>query len=346
MSITNDKKIVIRCIAEPNKGFGHLSRCLILARGLRKKKFKIFFAINKNKKVIDLLNKEKFELFVIPISYSYETEGNFLKKIILEQKCIGIILDMREYGEKISLNLKNNPFKIISLDDAWIKNVHADVIINGTVAKRYHNYKLINKKSKQYLGPKYWIFPKQFLKYRKNYFDIKTKRKFNVVISIGGSDEKQISLSLIKKLLKYKQINFIVIVGPFFSKISALKKLSKTNEHLNLINNPDKIWNIFKTADLGLIGSGNTLYEFVLLGIPTISISVVKHQLLYGEFFGHMGATKDLGLWSPNTSNMIANLLLPILNNKSIRQKMNSSSRKIFDGKEHDRVIKIFEKLF
>jgi UDP-2,4-diacetamido-2,4,6-trideoxy-beta-L-altropyranose hydrolase len=342
----NTKKIVIRCITEPSKGFGHLSRCLVLAKALRKNKNKIFFVINKNKKVLDLLNKEKFESVIIPTSYSYETEEVFLKKIILEQKCVGIILDMREYGEKIALKLKNNYFKIVSLDDAWIKNVHADVIINGTVAKIYHKYKLINKKSKQYLGPKYWIFSEQFSKNHKNYFDIKIKKKFKVVISIGGSDEKQISVSLIKKLLKYKQINFIVIVGPLFSKISTLKKLSKINPHLSLINNPDKIWNIFKTADLGLIGSGNTLYEFILLGIPTMSISVVKHQLLYGEFFEKVGATKHLGLWSQNTSKIVSNQLLLILNDKSARQKMNSASRKIFDGKECDRVINILEKLF
>ena len=58
------------------------------------------------------------------------------------EKIDSIIVDMREYGEKLTKQISNNFFKIILLDDGWCNLLYADIIFNGTVLKKIHNNKL------------------------------------------------------------------------------------------------------------------------------------------------------------------------------------------------------------
>jgi len=148
--------IVIRCITDPLKGFGNFNRCFTLATELEKLGYNFFFVID-NKAVIKLLKNKKWSYQIIPKFHSRLTESKFLIKLMKKKKFNTILIDMREYGEEISFHIYKSNLKVIMLDDAWTKNVYADIIINGTNVKKYHEYRIINKSSKLCVGPKYWI---------------------------------------------------------------------------------------------------------------------------------------------------------------------------------------------
>ena len=107
------KKITIRCATIPEKGYGNFSRCLYVAESLRKNNIKISFIIDYNKSIVNILKKRKFDF-------------------IFKKNIKTIIIDMRERGETISKLLSNQNKKLIFFDDAWCKNVYADILFNGT----------------------------------------------------------------------------------------------------------------------------------------------------------------------------------------------------------------------
>ena len=81
------KSILIRCLTVPEKGFGHINRCITLAKMLRKKGNKIIFLINRNYKVQKLLSRARFDAVIIPHSLSYQNESNFITQIIKQKNC-------------------------------------------------------------------------------------------------------------------------------------------------------------------------------------------------------------------------------------------------------------------
>ena len=140
------KRIAIRCLTKISKGYGNLSRCMIIAESLRKKGFNFLFIIDSNTLANQELKKRNFDY--LPVNFhTIKQENDFLSPYLKQNNFDAIILDMREKGESLSKFLYKK-IKIIQFDDAWIKNVYADLLFNGTNVKLYQNYKKINSKTK------------------------------------------------------------------------------------------------------------------------------------------------------------------------------------------------------
>jgi len=335
----------IRCLAEESKGYGNLSRCLTLARFLRKKGHRSIFIINKNYSAINQIKKSKFQYLIISKRFIYKKELLFFYDIQKKFEFDAIIIDAREFSQKISKDLTKLGTKIILIDDAWCKKVYADLIINVTPIEKYHKYTRINKKSKIFFGLDYYILDPIFLKYKKRISDIRKKKKYTLVISLGGSDPKKLTIKVLKSLMNFLNIDIHVVVGPLFKNYNELTKIVK-NQKIKLIHSPTRIWAEFKKADIAISNSGNTLFELAALRIPTICISTSKHQMAYAEEFQKRGFAVNLGLWKYVTQNMINEKTYEIIENESRRKKMCFSAKNMIDGKGVQRSVKIIEDLF
>jgi len=175
MNYKKKHKILIRCLTEPSKGFGHLSRCLVLAQSLQKF-FHIEFIINKNPNTIDKLRKNNIKFTIIPKKFKFSTEHIFIHNFLSSTKINLLIFDMHKYSDNLVKNLRHE-VKTISLDDAWSKKAYADLVFNVTNIPDYHKYDIKNTCSKLYLGTKYYIADNNFLKHHIKYSHIVAKKK-------------------------------------------------------------------------------------------------------------------------------------------------------------------------
>ena len=333
----NSKKIAIRCLTVPEKGFGNFNRCLTIAKSLREKGVQIFFLVDYNKSISKILQQNNFN-FVSKNKYQHNSK--FILNFLNEKKIENTIIDMREKGENISKLLFENNFKSILFDDAWCKNVYSDILFNGTNVKNYHKYNKINKNSKLFLNTKYWIINKNFSYFTKKLSDIKEKQKYHIVISMGGSDPNNLTLNVVNSIKDIKIIDIMIVVGPFFNNTIKLKNIIKSNRHIKLIKSSEKIWRDFSKADVVITNGGNTLFELSALSIPTLSIPAFKHEIKYSEAFMNENFSINLGLKQINKKKINFNLL-NLLQNISLRKKMFYSGKKIVDGKGLLRVQKI-----
>lgn len=327
------KTIAIRCITEESKGFGHLSRCLSLGNALRKKRYNIVFIINKNNSAIKEIKKKNFQYVLIPQSILYDKEYEFIIKIMNSKQHIAIIIDMREYSENLIKQLSSKIFKTILLDDAWCNVVCADILFNATMIKKFHKYQIMNPNSKLFYGSKYFIANSKFQKYKKNMNEIHNKKKYDVTISMGGSDSNELTLIIIRSIMNLKNIYIKIIVGPFFKDLKKLKQLIKNRNHISIINSPSNIWEQFKKSDVVISNAGSTLFELAIQRVPTICIPVIEHQILYAEEFSSKGFSINLGVWKDLKTNIIRKTLVKILDNKAKRRAISSLGNKLVDGK-------------
>lgn len=333
------KKIIIRCLTVPSKGYGNFSRCLNLAQSLRKKNCKVFFVVDSNKIISNELKKRKFDYISIPITKTYSQKTAIFIKLLKNNFFDLCLIDMREYGENLSKKLFKNNVKHVLLDDAWCKRAYANIIFNGTNVKEYHDYEIVNKNSKLYLGPSYWILDKNFKKFAKKPSSIKPKKSFSIIISMGGSDPYNLTSSTSKSLLKIPNLELSIIIGSFFSHKNFLKKLIKSNQKISMYESSNEIWKIFSDADLVICNGGNTLFELACMGIPTLCIPTVKHEIKYAQEFNSNNCISNLKLREKNPSK-IRSSVLDLLNDTKLRKKMSIHSQRTIDGKGLNRVLK------
>jgi len=337
-----NKNIAVRCISENSKGYGNFSRAFTLASNLKKRGYSVTFIINSNKFLEFILTKEKFNFSLIPKKFNFKNENIFLLDYFKKNRIELLILDMREYGEILSKQL----FKIIPtilIDDAFCKNIYSDIVINGSINKKFQKYNVKNKNTDLFLGPKFFMANEYFLKNKKLQKNITIKKKYVILVSIGGSDPHHLTSYIIKSIMHLSNIKIIIIVGPFFENIFEIKNLIKNKKNISIIFSPKKIWNEFKKADIVISKSGITLYELAIMGIPTLCISSFKHEEPSAKKFMTEKVLINLGMQKSVTKHYIESQLVKLLDNVKKRREMSKHGKIIVDGKGLLRVTNIIE---
>lgn len=335
--------ITIRCIANESKGFGNLSRAILLAKELKKNSNKIIFLIDKNLNAKKILQSNNLKYFFVPQFTSKKKESEFIIKKMNSVKSKSVILEMREFSEILSKYLKNYGKQVIIIDDAWVKNLYADLIFNGTVVKKYHKYKKINQNAEIFTGSKFWIADQHFLKNQKKQSSIKSKSSYSIVITMGGADNEGIIIKILNYLGNVNFIKFYIVIGPMFKKHNELKPFFNL-KNITFLNSPKQIWKIFEKSDVVICNGGNTLFELLIQRIPTLCIPAISHQIPYAKFFHSKGITINLGYWEKLNGKKFLKHLELILEDENKRKNMSRLSSKILDGKGLLRVTKIINK--
>ena len=334
------KKILIRCLTIPEKGFGHLSRCLIIYKELKRKGFYVEFLIDDNSDAENILEKKNIVFTTFSQKRNHTNKYKNILKILKDGKFIGIILDMREFNDVLSKKIFHSDYKTIVIDDAWGKNAYADLIINVTMIDDYHKYTKFNKNSKLLLGTKYYIIEQKFANNRKKIIDVKEKKYYRITITMGGSEPNCFTLKMLKPILEIPNIIIDVIWGPFFEDSQEMEKIAKENKNVNLIKSSLDLLPFFKKSDIVISNGGNTIFELITIGIPTISIAMHKHQIPYLNYFRSKGLTKYVGYWKESKKSKVKEELNGLLKSVKIRRNMNAFSKKFLDGKGTKRTVK------
>ena len=338
------KNIAIRCITEKSKGYGNFTRSLTLATSLKSNGHNVTFLINQNISVESVLSKKKFAFYKIPNKINYNIENNFLLNLHKKNNFELLILDMREYGEIISKKISKF-LPTILIDDAFSKNVYSDIVINGSINKKFHNYNIKNKNTKLFLGSKFFMANENFLKNKKSNKQIIKKKLFTVLISIGGSDPKNLTSFILNSIIDLPNIKIIIIIGPFFTNISKIKSLVKNKKNIKIKISPEKIWNEFAKSDVVISKSGITLYELAIMGIPTLCISSFKHEEPSAKKFMNKKFLINLGMQNNVSKSLIKKNLSHLLDNTKQRRIMSANGKKIVDGKGLFRITSIINSI-
>jgi len=310
-------------------GSGHLFRCLALARELKKSKKKVVFLIINKKNFLDHVDDE------FPnIKLKGKTEEDFLKQCQQMKEIEVLVIDLGSKNAIYSKKLKNR--KTVILDDIGNKQISSSVLINGSSVNSFHKYQVENKKCKLFLGTKYMILRKSFLKFRNKYKIIKKPIK-NVLLTFGGSDDLDLTLKLIPYFFN-KKYTVTIVLGPSYKQKIKLVKAIKDYSNFKLKSSVKNMAKLFTEQDLVLTSSGITIYELACLGVPCLIFPASKIQNIAAKQMTKNGFGINMGLrkkYNPNILNIIDTIKF------ELQKSMYLHGRKNIDGKGLERNKKI-----
>ncbi|MCK9555516.1 hypothetical protein M0R36_06845 [bacterium] len=158
-----DRTVLIRTDAGASIGFGHIARCICIAKKLAEKKYTpVFILKDKNRYVTDMLKRMKFGCCYIGKKEALEKEAVEVKNIILRKKAAACIFDSYNLNENYFLKLEDTSAPLILIDDRnYLKFPEVGVIVNGNLFAEDLKYS-ISKTTKLYLGAEYFIMDEAF----------------------------------------------------------------------------------------------------------------------------------------------------------------------------------------
>lgn len=275
------KKILFRVDAGRVDGlsFGHLSRCLILAKELeRSANSKILFLMRDYNEGVTHARLSGYEAKTIKASLLKNRHDNLVMKWIAETKPDCLIVDLPEDDPDAYFEYaRQNKILTVCIDDSAKRSYRADVILNSSILVSRSDYRTSLPTTRFLLGMDYFIMDDYITKKH----PVIKKDHISVLITFGGSDITGLTENTVRSLAESSWHNVIitVILGPGFKEISSVVDASKPlGDKITIVHYPEDMRGFFLETDLAICAGGMTLYELHKIGVPSIAIASSKHE--------------------------------------------------------------------
>lgn len=245
--------IYIRCDANETNGYGHLSRCLNLARGIKEKNenFNVTFIGDYSPTAISMIKKWNLNYYIFK-----EHDANDSMNLLHHMPNLEyLILDSYSITQNYISKLSNLKFKLCLIADESITlNLsNVDMVVNYSINAQNFDY----KSKEQALGLKYFPAKPEFKVIRELSFLKKHDATNHILIMMGGHDRYSIGVSvlnIIDSLTVNKNVTYI-------SSLPETDRVTIKNNKLKVLPFYENIEDIYSTVDISITGGGMSKYE-------------------------------------------------------------------------------------
>lgn len=323
--------VLIRADSNSEIGMGHFIRCSALACEFLEQGHKVFLATSKNSIIPDWAEELYKNKFYIEKEWDIYSEEKILKKLSIEIGIDVMIIDTYKAGSDY-YKLASEYYKLIAaFDDNGDISVPVDVVINGNIYAERLDYGLYNNKSVFLLGTNYLAMRPQFKS--STYLEVK-KEVIKVLITFGGGDLANATPAVLETLLeksKYKNLEYSVLIGPGFTNVEQIKKVSQGHGNVNLIYNPKDVASIMRGMDIAICTASSTIYELSSLGIPSIIFVVADNQKNISEEMQNRGISISAGKFSIYVLDNFIAIFDEMASNYEMRKEMHTKAINTFN---------------
>jgi len=257
---------------------------------------------------------------IIFYNNSYKNKLKFINQndILICDTPFGIDKNLKIFCNEKKIN------KVILIDDINKPKIKNCLILNGIISFK----KKLKKNSKNFIfeGPKYVLLDKK-------YQNIKNKSKKNILISVGGTDIKNLLYKIVKKLKKINIEKIFVIIGGLVKKNNPIFSINQSN--IKFIYNPPSLWRYFNQCKTCIVTGGITMFESIALKKNTLVVQNYHHQKYAINYFNKLGLIRKVGTTSKLNSRLI---------NQYIQYKRISVKKRFIDGKGLTRITSKIKK--
>lgn len=276
------KKICIRAEGGVKIGMGHVMRMLELANVLSKDLDVSFVS------KYDASNPTEYAEGISAIKASgfpiiALSKSNFYKELFAINSD-AILTDSydvsKEYFDFVAEHFPVSAY----MDDENIMQCpyfNVDIIINQNPYAHGMGYSMPNHAQKL-LGVRYLILRDEFIGKPK-----KVIRPYinNVMVTVGGSDDCNVTETIVQQLLPF-QFHLRVIIGGAFLHEDKLKKYC--SDTVSLCYNTS-MSDCMEWCDAAITSCGATSYEMAAMGVPALGIVVAENQKMGQEYMDSNG---------------------------------------------------------
>ena len=317
-------------------GFGHVMRCIHLAKEFSKNGLKSIFIMKNFTEAVNKVKENGFDVNTLPVKVEDNDELNLLNEFLTDNNFNALILDRWNLKQEYLNMLKNETKNLVVVNDYGELNLRNLFIINVNDNLNYKS----EIQTLSCIGLSYVIISDDFFNYR----DI--KRSINdevkaIVISMGGSDPNRLTAKIIKFLNQCEGLyKIITILGPGYKYMDEINKICSESKHnIEIVSDPKSIGELFIQADLAVISGGVTKFETAFLGIPSIVLCQNINEDMVAKLFEKYNTLINLGVGSNVKFEDFLRVFALLTSEFDLRCEMSLNGKRVIDGLGKKRIV-------
>lgn len=291
--------------------FGHVSRCMMLARVLQSEYgSEIMFLMRNFSEGTNHVTRNGYKVRTLPVPPDRE-ERESIMDVVNEYQPDMLVIDVpyKNIDTSYFSRLRERGINIVFIDDSRFIYPDVNVMLNSNILapermQKINSGKYIN--TRYLLGIDYFIFD-QFLE---EDMIRRQDEAYNVVVTFGGSDPTSLTLKVLKTLLQedWPGYAFYIILGPGYPEPHEIETLiGGSRKEYNVVINPANLIPFLQHCDFAICAGGRTMYELVYLKKSFFPIASAEHETEVIEEFIRRGIIKA-GLTSWDPKSFVSNL--------------------------------------
>ena len=327
--------IVFRVDSSSQMGAGHFMRCLTLADELEKQNHNATFICRELKG--NLIKSIEHRVHTLPVDKDFQSDDLYLSWLgatqeqdakqtiqVIHDNADLLIVDSYALDEVWHKQLKPHAKKIMVIDDLADREFDCDVLLNQNLASKQGDYQgKVPSDCELLLGCEYALLRPEFAAFRKRALEKrkKTQEIKNILISMGGSDKKNITYNVLQQL--NDGFNIVVVLSSASLHREMIMDYVK-GKNIEVIINADNMAELMLDADLAIGAGGSTSWERCCLGLPTLLFVTAENQKVIAENLERLGAVMIV--------RSLKDDLQMIVSNFDLWRTMSEKSQAICDG--------------
>ena len=316
------RTIVILTEGGQRIGLGHVSRCAALASAFKAHGARIKFVLRGDETALAFLESQGFRGHF----FDWEEDLVQTKDLVSESKVVVVDSYIAELPFYNWLSTKVS--KLLVLDDFFRLPFPERAFILNPVAEPDGNPFHLFGLQYALLRPAFWEVPEREVR----------DEVYRVLITFGGEDLRGLTPLVVRVVSQvFPEAECAVVVGPAFANQNLVVEEGQIKIYRNL--SAKKMRDLMLSSDVAVSAGGQTLFELIRTGTPTVSVLTAENQRLNVKRLEATELIQNAGNYDhPTISKNIETCLL-FWNARDARQRLCLEARRILDGKGPQRVV-------
>ena len=226
--------------------------------------------------------------------------------------------------------------KVVYIDDNARLPYAAGVLVNGTNFTHLLSFDGM-RPTERLLGSQYIMIRRAFWDREVPELKVDVQRIF---VSIGGGDRHNLTPDLVRAVQEaIPQGRYDVVVTQAFGNKAAIHEQLDANGRIIESPSMEEMVELMTHADLALTACGQTLYEFMRLGVPAIGLAVSDNQIKCGQALHEDGYLREFLVWPDEGGLSRLNSALEDARPLDRRRAIRRSGQQIVDGQGARRIV-------
>lgn len=320
---------------------GHIMRCLSIADAVREAGEESCFIVA-DENACALFKERGYEFRVLHSDWrNMDDEIDMMADLISKESIEVLLVDSYMAGHNY-LDSLNKLCNVVYIDDLYKEAYPVSAVINYDACEEKEVY--LNRYSHLNTGVYYGY---EYVPLRKEYSGLKhaqfnNPREQNILILSGGSDPEHFIKTILRKIdiSEYKKV--FAVCGRYSEDYVELLKTYMDSERVEVLQNISNLWEYMIKADVCISAAGNTAYELIAAGTPTILYTMSKEQepaaktLSKNARIYYAGSLKEAGVYEK-----IKTGLKDLMKEKTVLQQESERLRAIIDGNGSNRIARL-----
>jgi spore coat polysaccharide biosynthesis predicted glycosyltransferase SpsG len=323
-------RTVICIEASHQRGLGHLFRGLHLAKALRAAGDEILFAVNDDRRSLEILHSEGFDVEVVA---SYASGSDWEEGILRKHRPDWWINDRLDTAAAHAEKILGSAVMLATFDD------HGHGGLSAAFNVLAMDLKPSERMPNGLYGTEYIILDPEIEKCRAALPVCGNPSE--ILVTLGGSDTYGMTPRVLSALGGMQIPPAAgVSVGPNFNHREALNSaLAKYPGRVRIYDNPSSLVGLIAKAEIIICGGGVTLFEAAALGVPALAIANEPHEIPIVRWFEEKGFCICLGFRENGVESRLSSALPNLLSGSDHLEQMSRTGRSLVDGRGLERIV-------